>query len=379
MRPTFAEINLSNLTYNYLNIRKKINNKKIMAVVKADAYGHGVNQVVSALNLLGTKKPEYFAVAVLDEAVELTKLDIKQSILVFEPLIKDYLKPVFFNNIIPTVFCNNHLNILIKGRREFLNEKERKKINVHVKVDTGMNRLGIKYNKAFDFISKLSKNDNFIIDGIYTHFATSDEKNKEFALLQLERFNQLLYKLKSGGINTGVVHAANSGAILDMPETYFDMVRPGISLYGYYPSQETSESINLKPVMSIISYVASVKELAAGDSVSYGRLFTAKRKTKIISVPIGYADGYNRNLTNKAAAIIHGKIYKQVGRVTMDRIMFEIGNDNVKVGQKVILLGKNKNLKIDAWDWSRILGTIPYEITCNISKRVPRIYKSKWT
>lgn len=379
MRPTYAEINLSNLIYNYLSIRKKVKNKKIMAVVKADAYGHGVNEVVNTFNSLGDKKPEYFAVAVLDEAVELTKLKIKQPVLVFEPLIKDNLRPLFLYNIIPTVFRMQHLNNLLKGRNEFIDQRNRKKIKVHVKVDTGMNRLGVKYNEAFDFIFKLSKNKNFIIDGIYTHFATSDEKKKGFAYLQLERFNKVIEKLRANGVNPGVVHAANSGAILDMPEAYFDMVRPGISLYGYYPSLETSESINLKPVMSIISYVADVKEVNAGESVSYGRLFTAKKNTKIVSVPIGYADGYNRNLTNKAKAILNGKIYNQVGRVTMDRIMFDIGNDKIKVGQKVILLGKSKNLIIDAWDWSKSLSTIPYEITCNISKRVPRVYKSKWT
>ncbi len=379
MRPTYAEINLSNLIYNYLSIRKKVKNKKIMAVVKADAYGHGVNEVVNTFNSLGDKKPEYFAVAVLDEAVELTKLKIKQPVLVFEPLIKDNLRSLFLYNIIPTVFRMQHLNNLLKGRNEFIDQRNRKKIKVHVKVDTGMNRLGVKYNEAFDFIFKLSKNKNFIIDGIYTHFATSDEKKKGFAYLQLERFNKVIEKLRANGVNPGIVHAANSGAILDMPEAYFDMVRPGISLYGYYPSLETSESINLKPVMSIISYVADVKEVNAGESVSYGRLFTAKKNTKIVSVPIGYADGYNRNLTNKAKAILNGKIYNQVGRVTMDRIMFDIGNDKIKVGQKVILLGKSKNLIIDAWDWSKSLSTIPYEITCNISKRVPRVYKSKWT
>lgn len=161
-----------------------------------------------------------------------------------------------------------------------------------------------------------------------------------------------------------------------MPDSYFDMVRPGISLYGYYPSEETSESFKLYPVMSLVSRVASIKEILPDETVSYGRLFKATQKTKIISVPIGYADGFVRNLTNKAQAIINGKIYNLVGRVAMDRIMFEINNDNVKVGDKVTLLGKENDLEINAWDWSKILNTIPYEITCNISKRVPRIYKN---
>lgn len=160
-----------------------------------------------------------------------------------------------------------------------------------------------------------------------------------------------------------------------MPESYFDMVRPGISLYGYYPSLETTESIQIKPVMSLISRIASVKTISKNDAVGYGRTYTAKAKTKIVSVPVGYADGYNRNLSNKAKAIIKGKSYNLIGRVAMDRIMFNVKDDDVRVNDKVILIGRENGLEITAWDWSKILETIPYEITCNISKRVPRIYK----
>ena len=375
MRPTYAVINLSNLKSNFLSIRRKVKKRKIMAVVKANAYGHGVEKVARALQSLGDKKPEYFAVALAEEAVKLRELKIKQPILVFEPVTKLEADLVFKYNFFPTVFNNRHLQILLKSKIKNSKSYSGRRIKVHVKVDTGMNRLGINYKDAGQFIELLSKNKNFFIDGIYTHFATSDERNKTFAKLQLKRFNNLLTELGKKKINFGHVHAANSGAILDMPDSYFDMVRPGISLYGYYPSLETTESIKLKPVMSIYSYVASIKEIDKGDTVSYGRLFTAGGKTKIISVPIGYADGYNRNLTNKAVAIVNNKKYKQVGRVTMDRIMFDVGADNVKLNDKVILLGKEKGLEITAWDWSKILNTIPYEITCNISDRVPRIYK----
>jgi len=375
MRPTYAEINLSKLKSNFLNIRKKVKKSKIMAVVKANAYGHGVKETVKALDSLGEKQPEYYAVALSDEAVELRKLKIKQPILVFEPVTKSEIEDVYNFNIIPTVFNDSHLRLLLRGWNKSPSRKLNSKIKVHVKVDTGMNRLGVKYYDAVSFIERLSKSKIFSIDGIYTHFATSDEKDKTFAKLQLDRFNKILTDLKKKGIYYGLAHAANSGAILDMPDSYFDMVRPGISLYGYYPSLETSESIPLKPVMSIYSYVASIKELEKGETVSYGMLYTAKKKTRIISVPIGYADGYNRNLTNHASAIIKGKKYKQVGRVTMDRIMFEIGSDEIMLNDQVILLGKEKNIEITAWDWGKILNTIPYEITCNISERVPRVYK----
>ena len=376
MRSTYAVINLSNLKKNYINIKRKVKDVKIMAVVKADAYGHGMKEVVKSLNSLNEKRPDYYAVAIPDEAVELRKLRIKQPILVFEPFIKDEVDLIFKYNLTATVFENSHLSLISHAQNNF-NKKNKKKVKarVHIKVDTGMNRLGVRYNEAYNFIAKLSRNKNFIIDGVYTHFATSDEKDKSFASLQLKRFDDLLNLLKMNKINYGLAHTANSGAILDIPEAYFDMVRPGISLYGYYPSLETSESINLKPVMSLVSYAASIKKVEKGETVSYGRIFKANKKTSIISVPIGYADGFNRNLSNKAFGIIKDKLYPQVGRVTMDRIMFDINNDEVKCGDQVILIGSRKDVSIDAWDWSKILNTIPYEVTCNISKRVPRIYK----
>ncbi|MGA7721829.1 MAG: alanine racemase [Ignavibacteriaceae bacterium] len=376
MRPTYAEISLNNLKSNFLNIRKKVKNVKIMAVVKADAYGHGVKKVLDVYNSLGDKKPEYYAVAICDEAIELRKYNVKQPVLVFDPFEKNEADAVFSYNIIPTVFENSHLDILLKARNRIKPKSTSiKKIKVHVKIDTGMNRLGINSEDALKFIERLNDNDNFIIDGIYTHFATSDEKDKTFAEIQLKRFKTLLKKLKEININYGLAHAANSGAILDMPESYFDMVRPGICLYGYYPSLETSESISIKPVMSLISRITSIKTIKKEETVGYGRTYTARSKTKIVSVPIGYADGYNRNLSNKAKAIINGKFYNLIGRISMDRVIFDVKSDDITIDNKVILIGEENGKRITAWDWSKLLDTIPYEITCNISKRVPRVYR----
>lgn len=368
MRSTKAIINISNLKYNYLNIRKKVKGAKVLAVVKADAYGHGVKESVVALNSLD-KKPEYFGVALMDEGIEVKKIGIKQPILIFEPLSRENIDEIIKYGLIPTVFNSEHIKLLKKYSD--------RRIKVHIKVDTGMGRLGCKFEDAFNFIKRVDSYGFIEIDGVYTHFATSDSSDKRFAKNQLEKFTDLINNLKKNKIKFGLAHCANSGAILDMSDSYFDMVRPGISLYGYYPSLETSESIDLKPVMSIVSKIDSVKRFRAGESISYGRLFYTKKETTIITVPIGYADGYNRNLTNSAYGIIKGKFYQQVGRVTMDRIMFDIGDNKIKVGESIILLGKQKDLKIDAWDWSKVLNTIPYEITCNISKRVPRIYKNK--
>jgi len=372
MHSSQAVIHLSNLKYNLLQIRKKIGQTKFMAVVKADAYGHGAVKVVKYLNTLGKNKPDFYAVSFPTEALELRKSGIRSRIIVFDPFEKENAEICLKYDLVATVFNKRHIDIL---KTAFRDSNHKKRIKVHIKVDTGMNRLGIDYDKAFDFIKDLSGEKEFIIDGIYSHFAEADSRNKNFTHLQLKRFNKLISKLRNEKISFGFLHAANSAAILDLPETYLDMVRCGISLYGYYPSDETSESIKLKPVMSVRSIVTTVKEITKGETVSYGRKFTAKKKTKIISVPVGYADGYRRGFSNKTKAIINGKVYKQVGIVTMDRTMFDIGNAHVKVGDKVTLIGKEKDKSITAWDLAKAIDTIPYEITCGITKRLPRIYK----
>lgn len=368
MRLTRAEISLSNLKYNYLNISKKVTERAILAVVKADAYGHGMIKVVSELEKLGDKKPNYYGVALFEEAIELSKSKITKSpILVFAPLKSDEIDDYIKHKIIPTITSKYEIDLLNKF-------KFSKKFKIHINIDTGMGRVGISAIDAVDLISKLSLNKMIQIDGIYTHFATSDEKDKKFAMLQLTKFNNVINILKQKNIEIGIVHSANSGAIIDIPDSYFDMVRVGISLYGYYPSNETSESIKLKPVMSLLSEVATVNNFPKGTPISYGRRYKTKADTTIISVPIGYADGIRRGLTNKMFCIINNKKHPQVGTVTMDRIMFDVGNSKIKVGDEVTLIGKSKNEVISAIDWCNILNTIPYEITCGISKRVPRKY-----
>jgi alanine racemase len=368
MRPTIAEISLKNLKFNYLNIRKKVKQRPVMAVVKADAYGHGMLKAVEALESLGEAKPFYYGVALLEEGIELRKSKLTNApILTFSPVREEEIPEYLRFNILPTLSDESQLDILkrYKGKR---------KLKIHINVDTGMGRLGINYRTAFDVIREVSEVRNVRIDGIYTHFATSDEKNKSFALTQLGRFKEVLSELESENVNVGIVHAANSGAILDLPDAYFDMVRPGISLYGYYPSLETSESIKLKPVMKLVSRITTLRKVRKGESVSYGRIYFAKKNILAATVPVGYADGYNRALSNKGKAIVKGGVVKQIGRVTMDRVLFDVNNAKVKVGSRIVLMGKEGNKNFDAWEWSKILNTIPYEITCNISKRVPRIY-----
>jgi len=376
MRPTQAIINLTNLKANYLSIRKKTKTK-VLAVVKADAYGHGVFEIVAALNSL-TRKPEYFGVAIAEEGIQLRKLKIKQPILLFESPSKHNINAILQNKLTPSLFSLSDLKFLESSVKIFTKKNGLKsdvKVKVHIKINTGMGRVGIHYSEAVPLIKKVVDSKYLHLDGIYSHFATSDEKDKRYANLQLKRFNGILEILQKENIPPGIIHMANSGAILSMRDAYFDMVRPGISLYGYTPSLEVTKTIPLKPVLELVSEVSTCTWFDKGESVSYGRLYSLKKRAQIVSVPVGYADGINRNLSNKMSAIINGKVYPQVGRVTMDRIMFNVGSDNIKVGDKVILLGSQKNNKIDAWDWSKKLNTIPYEITCNISKRVPRVYK----
>lgn len=365
MRKSRAIINLENLKTNYLRIRKKVSPSRILAVVKADAYGHGMQQVAGCLSSLESA-PEYFGVALYEEGIALRRSVKTTPVLVFGPPAEDDLAACIKFRLIPTIFSGEHLQLL--------NKVTSKKLKVHIKVDTGMGRLGIGYKKAVTFIKQVARLNNVIIDGIYTHFATSDEKEKSFALLQLQRFNDVINECKKAGISTGLVHCANSGAILDMPEAYFDMVRPGISLYGYYPSSETTESIKLSPVMGIETEIDSVKTISSGESVSYGRKYTSTGKETIVTVPFGYADGLPRLLTNRMNALYANKIIRQAGTITMDRTAFVCTQTKVKTGDTVKLIGKSGKNKITAADWADELGTIPYEILCGISKRVPRIY-----
>lgn len=366
MRHSVAEINLTYLRENFLNIRKKVKSAKVMAVIKADAYGHGAFECAKALIDLGGKKPDYIALALVEEVIELRKKGINMPSLCFASFCKEDMDNYIKYDIHTTVFTEEHLNMISRAKN--------KKFKIHIKIDTGMSRLGIRFDEACEFIKKAAQLKNLSIEGIYTHFATSDEKDKTFAIEQLRRFKNIIDSLKQDGIKYGLAHCANSGAILDLPDSYFDMVRPGIILYGYYPSRETSESIKLKPVMSVYSETDTVKEFFRGDTVSYGRKHRIKRKEMIASVPFGYADGYLRGLSNNAYGIIRGELYRQVGGICMDRSMFEVTEGNIKAGEKIILLGSSKNVKFNADDWADLLNTIPYEILCGISKRVPRIY-----
>jgi len=338
-----------------------------MAVVKANAYGHGVLPVVQSI--CKEKTAQYFGVAIVEEGIEIRKANIAEPILVFTVPNRDQLD-LYLDYGLEMTLCDMttalRLNVLAK-------EKKKKGV-VHIKIDTGMGRIGIPPESAVEFVHRITQLSHLEIRGIWTHFATSDERDLSFAQEQLHMFRSIVTRLELEGIHIPLIHCANSGAIMQLPESYFDMVRPGIMMYGYAPSLETRQTVKLSPVLTLKAKIGFVKVVEKGTSISYNRRYVATKKTRIASVSIGYADGYFRKLTNNSAALINGKKFPVVGTVCMDQIMIDVGNARVVVGDEVVLIGKSGSKKISAWDISQAIGTIPYEVTCAVSQRVPRKY-----
>lgn len=367
MRPTCAEIDLAAIAHNILAVKQRVHPAQVMAVVKADAYGHGAVPVSKVALENGAT---YLGVALVEEGIELRNHGFLEPILVFSGAFEDQLVDFFRYDLEVTVYTKETADSLSKLSRRF-----QKPIRVHVKVDTGMGRVGVAWENAVNFIEYLATVEGVQLQGLYTHFATSDEKDKTYANLQFDRFKKIIAILDQKNIHIPLKHVANSGAILDMPATYLDMVRPGVMMYGYFPSNETTESIAIKPAMTIKSRVSFIKPVPENFNVSYGRKFITSRPTRIATIPLGYADGYNRLLTNQAKVTIRGKKYPLVGRVCMDLVMVDIGMvDDIQVGDEVILFGKQEENAFTVKEICKLIDTIPYEVTCWISRRVPRVY-----
>lgn len=364
-----AEINLDNIAYNIRQIKSIINkNTKLLAIVKADGYGHGAVEVAKTCLYNGA---EYLATAMSAEGVDLRKNNIFVPILILGYTIDSKLEEVVQNELTQTVFSFETAKKL-----SLIAKKLNKTALVHIKIDTGMGRIGFEPNDAsIKEIIEISKLENLKITGLFTHFATSDEKDKTFTTEQYKRFKYVSDKLNDVGLTDIIRHVSNSGAILDMPELNLDMVRAGIIIYGLYPSDEVKKTIDLKPAMSIKTHVSFVKEVEENTSVSYARTYFTNKNTKIATIPVGYADGYSRVLSNKARVIIKNKYAAQIGNICMDQFMADVtGIYDVKENDEVILMGKCGDLEITAEELAKIQGTINYEIVCNVGKRVPRVY-----
>lgn len=379
MNPTRAEIDFANLAFNIDQIRKHIHrhNPKsrinICAVVKANAYGHGLEETSKELVNLGV---DFLGVANYDEAIRLRKLIPETPILVFGTLIHSKLNPQKYVSILLKYNLTATVASLVTAK--FLDEYSRKlkqKFKVHIEVDTGMRRIGFDIKNAFRNIQQIFSYKNLEIEGIFTHFATSETRNKKFAKHQLALFKGLLHKLKKVGIEFPIIHAANSGAVLDMKDSYFNMVRPGIALYGYYPSSEIMNKIALKPIMNLKSKITFIKKVDKQVSISYGRKYFTKQASFIGSVPVGYGDGYWRVFSNKSKVSVNSKYYPVVGSVTMDWLMINLGKKyKVKIGDDVLLFGMQEGNTIGADYLAKIAGTIPYEILSSVADRVERVY-----
>ena len=368
-RPTFAEIDLGAIQHNLEIVGHIIkNDTQILGVVKADAYGHGIKEVSRAI----VDYVDYFGVASLDEAAILRRIGIKKPILVVGAILPEEIEGVLRFSVIQTVS-----DLDIPKRLSMLALARHKKIKVHVKVDTGMGRLGFWHEEAVDFIKKISRLKNIIIDGIFTHFPNA-EADKVFTHNQIRDFNRLVEKLWDNNIYIPVKHAANSMGLIDFKDSHMNMVRPGLMMYGIYPKEGLMKNILLRPALTLKTKIIYLKSMPKGRSISYGMTYVTRRPTKIATIPVGYGDGYSRHLSNKAQVLINGVRCPVAGRVCMDMCMVDVGHlKHVKAGDDVILIGTQGKEIIRAEELAKLINTIPYEVLCNIGQRVPRIYKGK--
>jgi alanine racemase len=367
----WAEINLDHIAHNVREIRRLVGkHTEIMAVVKADAYGHGVLETVQTMIENGVTR---IAVSMLDEAIQLRKIGIDIPILVLS-----YTSPLRADEILRYQITQTVYSHELAAALSEEAVRQGTKARIHIKIDTGMSRVGFipGYSAVKDVVA-IHKLPGIIVEGIFSHFATADEKERTYTLQQMELFESILAELHRIGILIPIRHIANSAAILQYPETHLDLVRPGIILYGIYPSREVDPSvIDLKPAMTFKASITLVKWIDPGTSVSYGRKFTSTRKTRIATLPVGYADGYSRLLTGKGRVLINGQYAPVVGSICMDQCMVDITDieGEVSVGDEVVLLGRQGNAEITADEIASLMGTIPYEIVCIIGKRIPRVY-----
>ena len=367
-RPTRAEIDLSALDHNCRQIRAFLpRDVRIMAAIKADAYEHGAVRCASRLYHNGV---DAFGVALVEEGIQLRETGVSVPILVLSAMLGRQLPSALRHGLRPTV---SELSFA----REISHEAARRGVEapIHVKVDTGMGRVGITHDQAVERIAEIAEVPGLILEGLYTHFATSDEADRSFANEQLRLFCRVTDGLAERGVRFRYRHAANSGATIDMPEAHFEMVRPGVLFYGMYPSPDVTRRLDLRQVMTIKTNVTLVKRLPAGHGISYGRTFVTQRESLIATLPLGYDDGFLRAYSNKAYVLIRGKRVPVVGRVCMDQTMIDVTDvPGVETGDEVVVYGRQGDEEITIEEAAALAGVIPYEVICLVGKRVPRVY-----
>ncbi len=368
--PTWTEVNLDAIAQNVRNIKKLIGEKKeLMAVVKGNAYGHDVLEVSSVVLKNGASR---LAVARLEEGIFLRKAGIVIPILILGLTLKQQAELLVSYNITPTVCEYEMIEKLSESAI-----KEDKVVKVHLKVDTGMRRIGIFSHDILRFIKRVRDLKNVEIEGIFTHFSVADEKDKAYTEKQFRKFMGVLTTLEKEGIRIPIKHVSNSATLLDLPHMWLDLVRPGISMYGLYPSTEVQKTIKLIPAHSFKTRIVFLKELPMGESIGYGRTYTTnQRRTKVASLPLGYADGYNRLLSNQVEVLVRGRRFPIIGRICMDQTMIDVTNlPQVEIGDEVVLWGRQGEEEITVEEIAEKIGTINYEIVhMPDKKRVPKLF-----
>jgi alanine racemase len=366
MRPTVVEVSLERLAENFRAIQAAVAPAATMPIVKANAYGHGLVPVARHLVALGARS---LGVAFLEEAVALREAGVTVPILVMGGIFGDQI-PVFLRHgLTLTASSVDKLRQIDQAARELGVTAK-----VHLKIDTGMERIGVHYYSAPGLLERAAECRHCVVEGIYSHFANADAADLTSARLQLARFLDVLAWYDRQGVAPPVRHIANSGAILQLPESRLDLVRPGILLYGVYPSAEVARTIAVRPALAWKSRVVYFKVVKPGHPVSYGSTWQADHPVRVVTVPVGYGDGYFRALSNVARVLIRGKRYPVVGRVCMDQIMVNIEWDTAYNGDEVVLIGADGREVVTCEDLAAWAGTIPYEVLTNINTRVPRVY-----
>ncbi len=368
-RPTYAYIDLSALAHNLSEVRRCASGRKILGIVKADAYGHGAVQCAKALVREGV---DMLGVALVEEGAELRKANINNQILVLGGVFETQADELIEYDLTPAVYTTVQAEAFSQAA-----VNAGKILPVHVKIDTGMGRVGITPEDSVDFVLSITKMPGLRVAGLMTHLSDVAGKDKSFAELQVERFKLVINRLKEEGVEIPLAHASGSAAVIDFAAAHFNMVRPGIMLYGCYPSENMRNLVRLKPVMSVRTKIMHIKTVGPGTPISYGRTFYTKKDSVIATLPIGYADGLSRGLSNRGSVLIGGKRCPIVGTVCMDMTMVDItGVPDAQVFDEAVIIGRQGDEEITAEEVAKLLGTISYEVLCNVSKRVGREYMS---
>ena len=366
LRPTHVEVRLDRLSENYAAIAAHVGSAKVMPILKANAYGHGLIPVAKRMERDGAA---YLGLAYLEEGLKLRRAGIRTPILVLGGIIGSQV-PLFIQNDLTLTASSVDKLRAIQDAAAALGQTAK----VHLKIDTGMERIGVHWYSAESLLEASLDCPNVVVEGIFSHLANADGTDLSHARLQLERFHEVLEFYPRRGLPTPMRHIANSGAVLQLPEANLDLVRPGLLLYGVLPDRALKNTLGVRPALTWVSRVVYFKVVKAGNPIGYGSTYTPTEMTRVITVPVGYGDGYFRCMSNRAEVGVRGQRFPVVGRICMDQVMVEIGQQSAWNGDRVVLLGESDEGGISVQEMADWAGTIPYEVLTNINTRVPRIY-----